>query len=113
MVSIDRKSSVSVRIPNSMLDMMDNMVEDKKYLDRSEAIRSLIQDGTHLRKIIALSKDPDKSKELVEKITQVQNLNSVKQTMETMEPHQLQLVQSIAQEIRDSKVQQTLMDMKE
>jgi len=113
MKSVDRKSSVTVRIPNSMLDELDKLVEEKKYLDRSEAIRSLVQDGTYLAKIIKLAKDPKKSKELTKKLSQLDTIKDVKQALTTMEPHQLLLVQSLAKDIRDEKVNQTILDMKE
>jgi len=113
MTLVDRKSSITVRMPNSMLDNLDKMVEEKKYLDRSEAIRSLVQDGTYLAKIIQLAKDPKKSKELTKKLSQLDTIKDVKKTLETMEPHQLLLVQSLAKDIRDEKVKQTILDMKE
>ena len=60
MKPVDRKSSVTVRIPNSLLDILDDMIEKKKYKDVSEAIRSLVQNGIHLDKIIQLAKNHKK-----------------------------------------------------
>lgn len=113
MKSVDRKSSVTVRIPGSVLDVLDLMVEQKKFADRSQAIITLIQGGIHLDKIIALSKDPKKSKEVTKKLKKLDTIKDVKNTLETMEPHQLKLVESLAKDIRDEKVQQTILDMKE
>jgi len=113
MKSVDRTSSVTVRLPNSLLDILDTMVEEKKYPNRSEAIRTLVQDGTYLAKIIKLAKDPKKSKELTKTLSQLDTIKDVKETLATMEPHQLLLVQSLAKDIRDEKVKQTILDMKE
>lgn len=107
------KVSVTVRIPVSMVQMLDVLVKEKKYSDRSEAIRTLIHDGIYLAKIIQVVKDPKKVKGIVKKLRDINTLQDIEQTMETMPPHQLQLVQSIAKEIRDKKVEQTLLDMKE
>jgi len=113
MVPRDRKDSVTVRIPISLLDVLDQMVDDKKYLDRSEAIRTLIQNGIHLDKIIKLAKDPKKSQELRKKLSQLDTIESIENTLQTLEPHQLKLVESLAIDIGKNKVKQTLLDMKE
>lgn len=110
---VDRKSSVTVRIPNSLLDILDDMVEKKKYADRSEAIRSLTQNGIHLDKIIQLAKNPKKSKELVKKLKQLDSIKEIEDTLNTLEPHQLKLVEALAVDISSNKSKQMLLDMKE
>lgn len=113
MVSVDRKSSVTVRIPNSILDNLDDMVTRKVYPDRSEAIRCLILDGEHLGKIIQIAKDPKKSKQVVKTLQNIRNIKDIKKVLQTMEPHQLKLVEALAVDISNDKVKQTLLDMKE
>lgn len=113
MNSVDRKSSVTVRIPNSILDRLDRLVELKTYPDRSEAIRCLILDGEHLGEIVKLAKDPNKAKEVTKSLQQIQNLKDIKQVLQTMQPHQLKLVEALAIDINNQKVQQTLIDMRE
>ncbi len=113
MKSVDRKSSISLRIPNSILDILDDMVVHKKFRDRSEAIISLTQNGIHLDKIIQLAKNPKKSKELVKKLKQLDSIKEIENTLNTLEPHQLKLVEALAIDISNNKTKQTLLDMQE
>ena len=113
MNQVDRKSTVTVRMPNSILDRLDKLVENKTYPDRSEAIRCLIMDGEHLGEIVKLAKDPKKVKEVTKSLQQIQNLKDIKQVLQTMQPHQLKLVEALAVDINNQKVQQTLIDMRE
>lgn len=113
MKSVDRKTSTTVRIPNSLLDILDDMVEKKKFRDRSQAIITLTQSGIHLDKIIQLAKNPKKSKELAKKLKQLNSVNEIEHTLQTLEPHQLKLVEALAVDIGNSKTKQQLLDMKE
>ena len=107
------KLSISVRMPISIIQALDKLVKEKKYADRSEAIRTLTQNGMHLAKIIELVKNPKKAKELTKKLKQFDSIKNIEQTLETLEPHQLKLVESLASSISESKVKQTLLEMKE
>lgn len=107
------KVPVSVRIPISILKELDKLVEQKKYADRSDAVRTLMQDGTYLNKIILMVKNPKKVNEIVKKLKNIDTMKDVEHTLDTMEPHELLIVQKLALNIRDKKVQQTVLDMAE
>ena len=113
MKSVDRKSSTTVRMPSSLLDILDDMVEKKKFRDRSQAIITFVQSGIHLDKIIQLSKDPKKSKDLVKKLKQLDSVKNIEDTLQTLEPHQLKLVEALAVDIGNNKTKQMILDMKE
>jgi len=113
MKSSELKVSVTVRIPISLVQFLDKEVDEKKYSDRSQAIISLIQSGRHLSKIIELAKDPKKSKEIVKTLKGLENVKQIQEALETLEPHQLKLVESLAVKLNDEKIKQTILDMQE
>ena len=112
MSPIDRKGTVSVRIPNSILDILDDLVKEKKFRDKSEAIRTLIQDGLQFKKIVSMINDPKQVKKAIKKIKKIETFNDVKKTLKDFEPHELSLFAKIAKSLEEEKVQQTYLDMK-
>jgi len=112
MQSLDRKSSTTVRIPGSILDILDDLVKRKIFKDRSETIITLIQDGLQFKKIILMMNDPNQVKKAIKKIKKIEAINDVKKTLRDFEPHELSLIAKIAKSLEEEKVQQTFLNMK-
>ncbi|MCZ6583071.1 MAG: ribbon-helix-helix domain-containing protein [Thaumarchaeota archaeon] len=103
---------ISIRIPISLLQILDKMIEEKKFKDRTEALLTLIQDGIQFKKIITMINDPKQVKKAIKKIKKIEAVGDVKNTLKNFEPHELSLIAKIAKSLEEEKVQQTYLDMK-
>lgn len=112
MTSDELKVSVTVRIPISLVQVLDLDVKDKKFRDRSEAIITLILDGKQLNRIITMIKDPKQVKKAIKKIQKMETFNNMKSSLKKFEPHELSLIAKLAKILEEEKVQQTYLDMK-
>ena len=83
-MNAEYNSTVSVRMPVSILSKLDSEVKCKKFHNRSEAIITRIQSSYELDNLMEIAKNPQLQKEMDEKIKQMTSNSSVEQTLETM-----------------------------
>ena len=55
---LKRSILLSLRIPNDMLDMLENTVKEGKFENVSKAIRSYVELGMHVESLKSMIKDP-------------------------------------------------------
>jgi len=105
--------SITVRLPISMVQKLDNISgKKKKYRDRSDAIRSLILQGSQLNDMLEIYNDPAKKKQFEEKLAALFRDKNFEQTMETMSDKDLNAIMFIAANIKEKKIQQVVLDIK-
>lgn len=105
--------SVTVRLPISMLQRLDNISgRGKKYRDRSDAIRSLVLQGSQLNDMLEIYNNPAKKQEFEEKLANLLQDKSYEKTLETMTERDLGAIILICQNLQDKKLQQLVLDIK-
>ena len=61
--------TLSLHLPEKVLDLLDRLVKEKYFPNRSEAIRIAIWDLIHnLVRIIEVTEDPEEAKERITKM---------------------------------------------
>ena len=86
----DFLASITVRMSVSMVMKLNNLSgKGKKYIDRSDAIRSLIALGCRLEDLLEIYNDPEKAKEFEAKLTHLFKEKEYSKTLETMSDKEL------------------------
>lgn len=71
-------------MPVSLVREIDDEVTNKRYPDRSEAIRTKLQNSKHYDELLEITKNPEFEKELSDKIQLLLSKSDVKKTLEKM-----------------------------
>jgi len=85
---MNRSSSISLRIPNNLLDRLENAVKDGKFSSVSMAIRTYTEVGMHVESYKTMIKVP----EFLKSIKELQQTEGIFQWMETLTEEQTDAV---------------------
>jgi len=103
----------TVRMPIKLMEELDaKSGAGMKYLNRSEALRSLVQLGLRVESMLEIYNDPEKKKEFEEKLANLFQDKNFEKTFETMSERDLNAVMFIAGNLKDKKIQQLVLDVK-
>ena len=103
----NRKDTISVRMPTELLDKLDDEVEEKKFIDRSKAIVKRVEDSYDLDNLMEIAKDPERQKEINEKIESMMASKSIEKTLETMSIKERNALIFYAKILNDKAITQT------
>ena len=106
----DYKITVSVRMPLSILKIIDEAVKDKKYQDRSAAIITKIQNSDHLDQLMEIARNPELQKEMNDKIKSMIANSTIEQTLETMTMKERSAIMFYAKHLNETQLKQTTME---
>lgn len=107
-----RKTVISLRIENDLLDALDIEVDNEKFSSLTEAVDHYIKKGQLLESLTAISKDPEKKKELHEKFMKVLHMDDMERTLETCDLDTLKLIRAITNEKIERKFNQLVLNVK-
>jgi Arc/MetJ-type ribon-helix-helix transcriptional regulator len=104
--------SITIRIPFSMIEELTADVKEKRFRDKSEAVRNYINLGKKVDAILRMQNDPKKKKEFDAKYKSLLKENNVQKSMETWDVDQLDNIIFYAMNLKNKKVQQLVMSFK-
>ena len=107
-----RKESISVRMPSSLIDELDQMVQEEKFNDRSDAIVKLTRKGLDVEALIQMNKNPETKAMFEENLKQLMSKENVEQTLETFDDETLKAVLSYGTILHERRFKQELLKVR-
>lgn len=102
----DFLSSITVRISYEMLsDLKTRFGKGRRYRDRSDAIRSLINLGLKVDSMLQVMNDPKKKEEFEKKFAFLLKEKNTEKQLETMNEEELNHLSYLITRIKEKKVQ--------
>ena len=106
--------SVTLRASMSLLKELNSKYgPGRKYRDRSEAIRSLLQLGLRVEALMEIQGDSKKKKEFEAKFISLLKEKNIRKSLEPMDQEQLNAIGFYIEFLKEKKVQQLLDDIKQ
>lgn len=103
----ERKETISVRVPIEILDKIEDQIKDGKYKNQTDAVITKLQNSDHFDTLMEIAKDPEKQKEMNEKIKSMLVESSTESILESMTIAQRETVIFYATTLNNKALTQT------
>lgn len=105
--------SVTLRFDTKELEVIDEEVTQKKFADRSDAIRQRYELGKQTEALVKIHQDPEKRQEFESQLSNLISSDKVEQILDGLDENALNGVIFYAKNLKDKKVQQALLSLQQ